>query len=181
MSDQGESRTVESVENNTGIELGDHVRCEGGFETGLTGQVVDIDLSGEVKPYPRFTIHTDGKSPEQRRRMGGLHAINLDKLGPAEWTEDTGHWSDGAKSWVAHMDTPDTKHPIDQRPAVSPVSCVLRIRDESTAEAPSDTFFWTVLRTEDNSRVDTGHAPSLVAAQQHAIRAVVWHGDRKES
>jgi hypothetical protein len=167
------------MENNTGIELGDHVRCEGGFETGLTGQVVDIDLSGEVKKYPRFTIHTDGATPEQRKRMGGFHAINLEKLGPDEWTEDTGHWSDGAKSWVAHMDTPETKHPIDQTPAVPSVTCTLRVRDNSTAKEPSSDFFWAVLRTEDRSYVDQGMAPTLEWAQRHAIRAVVWHGHPK--
>lgn len=170
------------MENKTDIGLHDHVRAEGGFEDGLTGRVVDIDLSGEVKPWPRFTIVTDGATPEQRKRMGGFHAGNLTKLGPAEWVEDTGFWDDGAKSWVATMLTPDTHHPLDQTPAAEPVLCEIRIRDESTSsKVTSDSFSWKVLRMQDRSLVDQGIAPELDSARGHAVRAVIWHGPRKDA
>lgn len=168
------------IANNTGVEIGDHVRVDGGFETGLTGRVTEVDLSGDVKPWPRFAIVTDGGNPEQRKRVGGLSAANLEKLGPDAWTEDTGYWEDSARSWLATMSTPDTHHPLDQAPTVPVELCELRIRDESTSTtAPGDGFSWKATRVTDSSLVDRGFAASLEAAQGDAVRAVVRHGRRR--
>lgn len=155
------------MENNTGIEMGDHVEVHGGFEDGLRGQVVEIDLSGTVKPHPRFTIYTDGS----HKRMGGFRAGNLTKFEPdGGFREDTGFWQDGARSWVATMNAPDG------------TPCLIRIRDNSTSDqVHSDTHSWVAIRLGDPDRqVDSGTGLNLELAQQHAIRAVVWHGSRKE-
>lgn len=156
------------MENDTGIELGDHVQILGGFEDGVMGQVTDIDLSGEVKDWPRFTIYTDRT---HEHNVSRLPATRLVKFWPAGgFVEDTGFWEDGAQSWVATMNA------LDGTP------CQIRIRNNSTSgKVFSDSIFWMVCTLIDGTadrRVDQGDSPSVLAAQQHAVRAVVWHGAR---
>lgn len=162
--EQEEGRAVVTLENKTGIEVGDHVEVHGGFEDGLRGQVVEVDLSGTVKPYPRFAIYTDGG----HKRVGGIIAGNLTKFAPeADWTEESRN--DGNRSWIATMSAPEG------------TQCQLRIIMLNESEPAS--FSWRVVRVNDSeaSLVDAGHGLNLQNAQQHAVRAVVWHGDRKES
>lgn len=160
------------MENNTGFDVGDHVVMIGGFEDGIVGEVVEVDLSGDVKPWPRFTVQA---SERRGGRIGGMGAVHLEHL-RADWTEDTGFWDDDARSWVAEVEARDwgpTKTDFT-------IMCTLRIRDESTSTKVSgEGFSWQVVRVDGRS-VDRGTSTTLEWAQLHALKAVVWHGMRKE-
>lgn len=164
------------MENNTGIDVGDHVRVVGGFENGVTGQVVAVDLSGNIKTHPRFELFVDGTY----RRVGGFHAAQLERCDEGVvWDEDHGFWSDGSCSWVATMAAFDGS------------VCQMRVTDlRSGTVAPGDGFSWRVQRFQRQDPdlppvvqtgmkptvVDQGTAHGLRRAQQDAVRAVVWHG-----
>lgn len=154
------------MENNTGFSVGDHVVITGGFEDGIVGEVSDIDLSGEVKPWPRFTVQA---SERRGGKIGGLKAINLEPL-TAVWTDDTGFWEDGVPSWAAQVEARQwgpTKTDIA-------VPCTIRIRQESP-----DSFWWRATRDGSGSVVDSGTSTTLAWAQVHALKAVVWHGAKE--
>jgi hypothetical protein len=148
--------------------VGDEVVIHGGFEDGITGTICAVDLSGEVKNWPRFTIQA---SERVGGKIGGIWAISLEHL-RADWSEDTGFWEDGARSWVAEIEAQDwgpTKAGVT-------IMCTARIRDESTStKVDGENFSWRVLRADD-TLVDRGISTTLQWAQLHAHKAVIWHG-----